>query len=32
MGLLTYGLIAAWGMLRSALGLGVRWKGRVYKE
>ncbi|HQX09605.1 MAG TPA: glycosyltransferase family 2 protein [Thermoflexales bacterium] len=32
MGLLTYGLIAAWGMLRSALGLGVRWKGRVYKD
>lgn len=30
-GLLTYGLIAAWGMLRAALGLGVRWKGRVYK-
>ncbi len=30
-GLLTYGVIAAWGMLRAALGLGVRWKGRVYK-
>ena len=31
LGLLTYGVIAAWGMLRAALGLGVRWKGRVYK-
>ncbi|MEO6062028.1 MAG: glycosyltransferase, partial [Thermoflexales bacterium] len=31
-GLLAYGLIAAWGMLRSALGFGVRWKGRVYRE
>ncbi len=31
-GLLTYGLIAAWGMLRSALGIGVRWKGRVYHD
>jgi len=30
-GLLTYGLIAAGGMLRAALGLGVRWKGRIYK-
>ena len=30
-GLLAYGLIAAWGMLRAALGLGVRWKDRVYK-
>jgi hypothetical protein len=30
-GLLSSGLIAAWGMLRAALGLGVRWKDRVYK-
>lgn len=31
-GLLTYGLIAARGMLRASLGLGVRWKGRVYDK
>lgn len=31
-GLLAYGLIAARGMLRAALGLGVRWKGRVYDK